>query len=786
MWIAFSMRWVRTGNVAGLLPAADGRTDDVEVISCHLDHLGRTLDGGFYPGALDNASGTGAMLALARTLAGQRSQLAKAFVFVAFNAEEQYLGGSSRIARRPPLSPARAEVLNFDMVGSRREVPLELDSMAVSAREDPSDPIVGPMEARIQELAARRGVKVVLNRQAQSSDHLPFAFHRIPAVTFCHAAEGDYHTVHDDLDNIDRRRLAAVGQVALDYLSETAFVRPLRRTASILGFLALAAGLGAAALALRRSGAAEPRTRRSAWLSLSTGAAAFVLVLLFQAGAPRCARPREAARVAEGARDSQAMLSENRTRPFPSPENEAVADYIAERFRASGLKPYRRNPQAGTESYFLESRAMLPEQTSAPVLQLLSPGGAVLRSYTRGRDFRETTEGHGGGGSAEGPFRTVTTAYTLRDSGCAIACIRKADYHPLDDANFARWGAKAVLVEGDPALAPPPDYGDDKDAQLQGEGTFLKFIVSSATLRELAEAEAHGARLRAAWGLRFAWAYPRTVIGCVPGSETGRDTELLIAVPLDTPRNAPDSGRALALFLGLAEAMAGTHPKHAIVFMAANGTHAGQLGLKAYLDAPMDFKPSRKGSWLGDEEPDYGLVGERLAEADRTRGSYATGRHVLLLEEGREATAVVYTGSESAFFVQPGERLARSLEAQARAFGLPLAVSLRAAGLGHEGFAERWNPAATYALPAAPDSDGATGAALARFIRADAVAIAPTPLARAARVGKALAAAGIASLAAAWAARRHRARKPRPVDAFDAFLRRPAGDASHDGPDSGR
>ena len=48
--------------------------------------------------------------------------------------------------------PSRTEVLNFDMVGSNQMVPLELDSIIQSARENPSDPFVGSLEDRIKQI----------------------------------------------------------------------------------------------------------------------------------------------------------------------------------------------------------------------------------------------------------------------------------------------------------------------------------------------------------------------------------------------------------------------------------------------------------------------------------------------------------------------------------------------------------------------------------------------------------------------------------------------------------
>jgi hypothetical protein len=252
----FTMKWVPTANVAGFLPAADGRVDDVEVISCHLDHLGLKVGGGYFPGALDNASGTGVMLSLARAISANRSRLAKAFVFVAFNAEEEYLGGSWHLVVAPPLVPQKVEVLNFDMVGSKDPVPLKLDSAILSPREDFQNPIVADSEEKIKDVAERMGLSIQIDRKSKDgADHIPFACRLIPAITFIHFAEGDYHTVHDTITTIDKNRLAEVGRLALGYLAESAFRRPLEWLLTLLCVIAATALLGAliAEIFLRRS-----------------------------------------------------------------------------------------------------------------------------------------------------------------------------------------------------------------------------------------------------------------------------------------------------------------------------------------------------------------------------------------------------------------------------------------------------------------------------------------------------------------------------------------------------
>jgi Zn-dependent M28 family amino/carboxypeptidase len=85
------------------------------VLSAHFDHLpprGDTI----FNGADDNASGTGALLALAHYFS--RNQPRTSIVFAAFDAEERGLQGARAFVANPPV-PLDSIVMNvnLDMVG---------------------------------------------------------------------------------------------------------------------------------------------------------------------------------------------------------------------------------------------------------------------------------------------------------------------------------------------------------------------------------------------------------------------------------------------------------------------------------------------------------------------------------------------------------------------------------------------------------------------------------------------------------------------------------------------
>jgi hypothetical protein len=104
------------GNVVGSIPGR--RSDEYVLFSAHYDHIGiqRPFQGdSIANGANDNASGTAAVVALARYFAGQGTP-ERTLLFAAFTAEEGGGYGSRYFSRQ--LDPDRiVAMLNIEMIG---------------------------------------------------------------------------------------------------------------------------------------------------------------------------------------------------------------------------------------------------------------------------------------------------------------------------------------------------------------------------------------------------------------------------------------------------------------------------------------------------------------------------------------------------------------------------------------------------------------------------------------------------------------------------------------------
>jgi Zn-dependent M28 family amino/carboxypeptidase len=110
---------VSSPNVIGMLPGSDpDRAGEYVLLMAHLDHNGidpTKVGDKIFNGAMDNASGTAAMLEAAHALAtGPRPK--RPILFAAVTAEERGLLGSDYLARHPVVANGKVvAVVNLDM-----------------------------------------------------------------------------------------------------------------------------------------------------------------------------------------------------------------------------------------------------------------------------------------------------------------------------------------------------------------------------------------------------------------------------------------------------------------------------------------------------------------------------------------------------------------------------------------------------------------------------------------------------------------------------------------------
>lgn len=187
------------------------RHDSCYVLTAHYDHLGTFGADVFYGGANDNASGTAAILTLARYFAHHRPPFD--LLFVAFSGEDCGLHGSTYYAEHPvvPLDKVKY-LINIDMIGDNNPT---LYTEASDAGMDGW--------RRFEQLNKQGGYFTQLERGnlAGNSDHYPFAVRGVPCI-FMENEGGDafpyYHTPLDDIEHIRFDSALPVMQLVIDFI----------------------------------------------------------------------------------------------------------------------------------------------------------------------------------------------------------------------------------------------------------------------------------------------------------------------------------------------------------------------------------------------------------------------------------------------------------------------------------------------------------------------------------------------------------------------------------------
>jgi Zn-dependent M28 family amino/carboxypeptidase len=185
-----------TWNVLAKIAGTDEK-DQVILLSAHLDHLG-VENGETYYGADDDASGTAAVMELARVLA-KEPKPRRTVIVALWGSEEKGLVGS-RYFLQSPTFPLNAIVANleFEMIG-RPDPKLKPDELWLTGWDRTN---LGP------ELA-QQGAKLVADpRPAQRffmrSDNYALAQEGIVAQTVSSfGLHKDYHQTTDTVDKIN-------------------------------------------------------------------------------------------------------------------------------------------------------------------------------------------------------------------------------------------------------------------------------------------------------------------------------------------------------------------------------------------------------------------------------------------------------------------------------------------------------------------------------------------------------------------------------------------------------
>ncbi|MEB2346551.1 MAG: M20/M25/M40 family metallo-hydrolase [Deltaproteobacteria bacterium] len=204
-------------NVVALIPGGDLAGEYV-VVGGHYDHLSpadcRSLDGDdLCNGAADNASGTAAVLAIARAIAALPAPPRRSIVVALWDAEEAWLIGSKWFTDHPPIPLANVSAyVNLDLIGSNLAPSVRRTSFAVGAESGGA--LLEQMTADAI-AAGDLGIRPLSQIFGQGrSDYAYFLSAHVPIVYFGDSTNACYHSGADEVDVVDFRKLADQAEVA--------------------------------------------------------------------------------------------------------------------------------------------------------------------------------------------------------------------------------------------------------------------------------------------------------------------------------------------------------------------------------------------------------------------------------------------------------------------------------------------------------------------------------------------------------------------------------------------
>ena len=213
--------WNAVGKITGCDPAL---SRSAILLSAHLDHLGvgEPVHGDtIYNGADDDASGTTAVLELARAL-GSAPKPRRTVIFALFGSEETGGLGSMWFLAHPPLPLSDiAANLEFEMIG-RRDPKYGDDTLWLTGWDRTN---LGPA-------LAAHGARLVADSRPEQhffmrSDNYLLAKRGVVAQTISSfGLHADYHKPSDDLAHIDFKHMrAAISSLLapLEWLVNTSF-----------------------------------------------------------------------------------------------------------------------------------------------------------------------------------------------------------------------------------------------------------------------------------------------------------------------------------------------------------------------------------------------------------------------------------------------------------------------------------------------------------------------------------------------------------------------------------
>jgi hypothetical protein len=198
--------------------------NEIMVVGAHMDHIGygpqwssaRGQGLKIHPGADDNASGTTALIEIARAHAKCKSQVKRTTIFMAFSGEEMGLVGSRYYCNNPvfpkngPSMSKHIFMLNMDMIGY-------LNKGRLMADWGDAEKVTPDLKGIMNDLSGKYTfARSITSSGSGGSDHASFAAKNVPVCILHTGQHPQYHTPQDTVDRINMPGMTQVTKYATE------------------------------------------------------------------------------------------------------------------------------------------------------------------------------------------------------------------------------------------------------------------------------------------------------------------------------------------------------------------------------------------------------------------------------------------------------------------------------------------------------------------------------------------------------------------------------------------
>lgn len=211
----YSYKLLNTPNIFGKI---QGKSDEYVIISANVDHVGSEFNGIYYPGALNNASGVGVIMELARVIKSQKAIPDKTIIFAGWNNKEGGMLGSKYYADNPLYPLEESQVLVLQGLGADKTNRIVVDGVG---------DIAEIIRYKLKKYGQNLNINTKETKYGVGSDHESFISKGVPAVyifsNFSDSYDGYYenkfvYTNQDKINVINKDNLQRDSSLLINYI----------------------------------------------------------------------------------------------------------------------------------------------------------------------------------------------------------------------------------------------------------------------------------------------------------------------------------------------------------------------------------------------------------------------------------------------------------------------------------------------------------------------------------------------------------------------------------------